>query len=245
MLHIDTGMSRTGLDRLEARVLMEQPSRLDGINLRFIMSHMACADTPDDPMNRRQQQYFATCLKHLPKAAEGGMLAASSASFLGPDWHFDWIRPGVALYGVRPNRVAPNPLKPTISLDAKILQIRQIDAPESVGYGASHRVQGPTRIATLAVGYADGFLRCLSNNASAWMGDVEMPIVGRVSMDLITVDITAAPQIGLGDSLNLIGPHQDVDAVADKAGTIGYEILTSLGQRYARHYLGQSDGETA
>ncbi|HAE02415.1 MAG TPA: alanine racemase, partial [Rhodospirillaceae bacterium] len=138
-----------------------------------------------------------------------------------------------------------NPLKPTISLDAKILQIRQIDAPESVGYGASHRVQGPTRIATLAVGYADGFLRCLSNNASAWMGDVEMPIVGRVSMDLITVDITAAPQIGLGDSLNLIGPHQDVDAVADKAGTIGYEILTSLGQRYARHYLGQSDGETA
>ena len=225
VLHIDTGMSRTGLDRLEARVLMEQPSRLDGINLRFIMSHMACADTPDDPMNRRQQQYFATCLKHLPKAAEGGMLAASSASFLGPDWHFDWIRPGVALYGVRPNRVAPNPLKPTISLDARILQIRQIDAPESVGYGASHRVQGPTRI--------------------AWTGDIEMPIVGRVSMDLFTVDITAAPQIGPGDSLNLIGPHQDVDAVADKAGTIGYEILTSLGQRYARHYLGQSDGETA
>lgn len=245
VLHVDTGMSRTGLDRLEARVLMEQPSRLDGVNLRFIMSHMACADTPDDPMNRRQQDYFATCLKHLPKAAEGGMLAASSASFLGPDWHFDWIRPGVALYGVRPNRVAPNPLKPTISLDARILQIRQIDAPESVGYGASHRVQGPTRIATLAVGYADGFLRCLSNNASAWMGDVEMPIVGRVSMDLITVDITAAPQIGPGDSLNLIGPHQDVDAVADKAGTIGYEILTSLGQRYARHYLGQLDGETA
>ncbi|MDF1750478.1 MAG: alanine racemase, partial [Alphaproteobacteria bacterium] len=188
VLHVDTGMSRTGLDRLEVRVLIGEPSRLDGIDLRFIMSHMACADTPDDPMNWQQQQHFATCMEQLPKPVEGGMLAASSASFLGPEWHFDWIRPGVALYGVRPNTVAPNPLKPTISLDAKILQIRQIDAPESVGYGASHRVSGPTRIATLAVGYADGFLRSLSNNASAWIGDVEVPIVGRVSMDLVTVD---------------------------------------------------------
>lgn len=238
VLHCDTGMSRTGLDRTEARVLSAEPDRLQGIDLRFLMSHMACADTPDHPLNREQQRAFAALTQALPAPKQGGMLAASSAIFLGPDWHFDWIRPGVCLYGVRPNAEAPNPMKPVVSLDAKILQVRQIDAPESVGYGAGHRVEGPTRIATLAIGYADGFLRSLSNTAKAWVGEVEVPLVGRVSMDLITIDISALPHIGPGDTVSLIGAHQDVDALADQAGTIGYEILTSLGSRYARHYVG-------
>lgn len=237
-LHCDTGMSRTGLDRREAETLTAEPDRLSGIGLRFLMSHMACADTPVHPMNREQQQRFADLAARLPKPSEGAMLAASSATFLGPDWHFDWIRPGVCLYGVRPNTDGPNPMRPVISLDSRILQVRQIDASESVGYGASHRVEGPTRIATLAVGYADGYLRSLSNTAKAFVGEVEVPVVGRVSMDLITLDVTALPHIGPGDSVSLIGPHQDVDAVADQAGTIGYEILTSLGPRYARHYVG-------
>ncbi len=238
VLHCDTGMSRTGLDRRETEMLIAEPEQLDGINLRFVMSHMACADTPDHPMNREQQRFFADLVARLPKAAEGAMLAASSATFLGEDWHFDWIRPGVCLYGVRPNAGIPNPMRPVVSLESQILQVRQIDAPESVGYGASHRAQGPARIATLAVGYADGFLRSLSNSASAWRGDVEVPIVGRVSMDLITVDVTALSDITAGDTLSLIGPNQDIDRLAEAAGTIGYEILTSLGTRYARHYIG-------
>lgn len=237
-LHCDTGMSRTGLDRTEAETVIGEPERLTGIDLRFLMSHMACADTPSHKMNREQQQRFADLSNRLPKPAEGAMLAASSATFLGPDWHFDWIRPGVCLYGVRPNTDGPNPMRPVVSLESKILQVRQIDAPETVGYGASHRVEGPTRIATLAVGYADGYLRSLSNTAKAFVGEAEVPVVGRVSMDLITVDVSGLPQIGPGDSVSLIGPHQDVDAVADQAGTIGYEILTSLGARYARRYIG-------
>lgn len=238
VLHCDTGMSRTGLDRTEARVLSAEPDRLQGIDLRFLMSHMACADTPSHPLNREQQRIFAALTQALPPQKDGAMLAASSAIFLGADWHFDWVRPGVCLFGVRPNEEAPNPMKPVVSLDAKILQVRQIDAPESVGYGAGHRVEGPTRIATLAIGYADGFLRSLSNTAKAWVGEVEVPLVGRVSMDLITIDISALPHIGPGDTVSLIGPQQDVDALADQAGTIGYEILTSLGARYSRHYVG-------
>ncbi|NMM44284.1 alanine racemase [Rhodospirillaceae bacterium KN72] len=238
LLHIDTGMSRTGLDRTETADLIDNPDRLQGIDLRFVMSHMACADDPAHPMNREQQQRFADAVNRLPKATEGAMLAASSAIFLGSDWHFDWVRPGVCLYGVRPNTTAPNPMKPVVTLQSRILQVRQIDAPESVGYGASHRAEGPTRIATIAVGYADGFLRSLSNSASAWLGDIEVPLVGRVSMDLVTLDVTAVPTAQAGDTVTLIGPNQDVDAVADKAGTIGYEILTSLGARYARSYVG-------
>lgn len=238
VLHCDTGMSRSGLDRREADALADDPSALRGIDLRFLMSHVACADTPDHPMNRAQQQRFADLVARLPKTAEGAMLAASSATFLGPDWHFDWIRPGVCLYGARPNTLGPNPMRPTVRLDAQVLQVRQIDAPESVGYGASHVAGGPMRIATIAVGYADGFLRSLSNTASAWAEGVELPVVGRVSMDLVTLDVTHAPGIAAGSTVSVIGPHQEIDDLADKAGTIGYEILTSLGARYTRVYQG-------
>jgi alanine racemase len=244
VLHCDTGMSRTGLDRKEAEILIAEPERLAGIDLRFLMSHVACADTPGHPKNADQRDRFADLAARLPRTAEGAMLAASSATFLGPEWHFDWIRPGVCLYGARPNTQIENPMRPVASLEADILQIRQIDAPETVGYGAGHRVEGPTRIATIAVGYADGFLRYLSDRAKAWVGDVEVPVVGRVSMDLVTIDVTALPGLEPGAAITLLGPHQGIDDLADQAGTIGYEILTSLGARYRRTYLGEATAES-
>lgn len=238
LLHIDTGMSRLGLDRTETGTLIAEPNRLDGVDLRFVMSHMACGDTPDHPMNREQRDRFADITARLPRAAEGAMLAASSASFLGSDYHFDAIRPGVALFGGRPNTVAPNPMRPVVTLESRILQVRRIDPPETVGYGAAHGVEGTTMIATIAVGYADGFLRALSNSARARVGETDVPVVGRISMDLITIDVTNVPGAKAGDLVTLIDARETIDDVADKAGTIGYEILTSLGSRYARRYVG-------
>ncbi len=236
ILHLDTGMCRLGLPPDEQRTLFDDPQRLDGLSLAGIMSHLACADTPDHPLNRQQQSDFAAAIKRLPEV--DGSLAASSGIFLGPDWHFDMVRPGVALYGVAPTPGKPNPMAPVIKLSGKIIQIRHVDAPQTVGYGATHRVTGPTLVATVAAGYADGYLRSLSGRASANIGGVTVPVVGRVSMDLITLDISNAPAAQPGDMIDLIGPHFDVDAVADAAGTIGYEILTSLGRRYQRHYVG-------
>lgn len=238
LLHVDTGMSRLGLDRRETEILIAEPERLAGLDIRYVMSHMACGDTPDHPLNREQRDRFADVTARLPRAAEGGMLAASSASFLGPDYHFDAIRPGVALFGGRPNTVERNPMRPVVTLEARILQTRRIDPPETVGYGAAHRVEGETVIATIAVGYADGFLRSLSSKARARVGETDVPVVGRISMDLITIDVTKVPGVKSGDVVTLIDGRETIDDVADKAGTIGYEILTSLGSRYARRYVG-------
>jgi alanine racemase len=234
-VHLDTGMSRLGLPRDEQETLMAEPDRLRGFPLRLVMSHLACADTPEHPHNRRQQQDFAAALKRLPKAPAS--LAASSGIFLGPEWHFDMVRPGVALYGVAPTEGQPNPMAPVVGLYGKIIQIRCVDAPGTVGYGATHRFTGPTRVATVAAGYADGYLRSLSGRATAYIGEIAVPLIGRVSMDLITLDISKLPHAATGDIVELIGPHLDLDTVAKAAGTIGYEILTSLGHRYRRQYV--------
>lgn len=236
ILHLDTGMCRLGLPPEEQQTLFDDPQRLDGLSLTCIMSHLACADTPDHPLNRQQQVDFAAAIKRLPKV--DASLAASSGIFLGPDWHFDMVRPGVSLYGVAPTPGEPNPMAPVVKLSGKIIQIRHVDAPQTVGYGATHRFTGPTRVATVAAGYADGYLRSLSGRASASIGGITVPVVGRVSMDLITLDISNAPAAQPGDMIDLIGTSFDVDAAADAAGTIGYEILTSLGRRYQRHYVG-------
>lgn len=236
ILHLDTGMCRLGLPPEEQQILFDDPQRLDGLSLTCIMSHLACADTPDHPLNRQQQVDFAAAIKRLPKV--DASLAASSGIFLGPDWHFDMVRPGVSLYGVAPTPGEPNPMAPVVKLSGKIIQIRHVDAPQTVGYGATHRFTGPTRVATVAAGYADGYLRSLSGRASASIGGITVPVVGRVSMDLITLDISNAPAAQPGDMIDLIGTSFDVDAAADAAGTIGYEILTSLGRRYQRHYVG-------
>jgi alanine racemase len=166
--------------------------------------------------------------------------ANSGGVFLGGDFHFDLARPGVALYGGAPLAGEPNPMAQVVRLQGKIVQVRRVDTPETVGYGATHRVEGPGRIATVPVGYADGYLRSLSNRGTGHIGDKPVPVVGRVSMDLITLDVTGVPEnlASVGQLVDLIGPLNPVDKVARDAGTIGYEILTSLGRRYRRVYVG-------
>jgi alanine racemase len=166
-------------------------------------------------------------------------LANSSAIFLGRDYHFDLARPGAALYGLNPQPGRPNPLRPVVRLQGRILQLREIDTGTPVGYGATHRFDRPARLATIGLGYADGYLRSLSNRGSAIVAGKRAPVVGRVSMDLLTLDVSAVPPASLrpGDLVDFIGPGMTVEDVAQQAGTIGYEILTSLRQRYARKYL--------
>jgi alanine racemase len=167
-------------------------------------------------------------------------LANSSAVFLGPDFHYDLARPGAALYGINPQPGHANPLRQAVSLDARIVQVRTIQAGDAVGYGARYVADGTRRIATIAVGYADGWLRALSGRGSAYVDGVRVPVAGTVSMDSITLDVTGIPEPRLqpGMTVELLGPHQHVDVVAAEAGTIGYEVLTRLGNRFERRYLG-------
>lgn len=235
-LHVDTGMSRLGLPGNELAVLEQEPDRLEGTRVVLVISHLACADDPAHELNRRQLDAFMTVRRRLPAAPAS--LAASSGIFLGADWCCDMVRPGASLYGVAPVPGAANPMQPVASLVARILQVRQIDTGVTVGYGATHRTASPAVIATAAVGYADGYLRALGNRAAGYIGGWRVPLVGRVSMDLITFDVTEVPPelVYPGADITLIGAQLDVDSVAAAAGTIGYEILTSLGRRYARIY---------
>ncbi|MCR4379146.1 MAG: alanine racemase, partial [Rhodospirillales bacterium] len=236
-LHIDSGMARLGLDERELNHLADHLEHLIGLKLDLVMSHLACAEDPDNPYNAHQLTRFKAALKRLP--ATRASFANSSGVFLGSGYHFDLVRPGAALYGVNPTPNQPNPMAQVVRLQAKILQTRTIDTPQGVGYGSTHRAAERERISTLAAGYADGYLRSLSNAGDVYIGEHKAPIIGRVSMDLITVDVTHIPEplTRPGQLVDLIGPHNPVDAVAAKAGTIGYEMLTALGGRYHRIYL--------
>lgn len=238
ILHVDTGMSRLGLPDDELEILGADPDRLAPIRLEAIMSHLANAPDPDNPENERQRERLHRALNMLPAAPVS--FANSSGIFLGPAYRFDLARPGVALYGVNPKPGRANPMQPVVSLQARVLQVRQIDAPRGVGYGSTFRAAGPTRIATIAAGYGDGVLRSLSNRGHVAVGDRLLPIVGRISMDSVTVDATDLPTDALapGGLVDVIGPRHDVDALAAEADTIGYEILTALGRRYHRVYRG-------
>lgn len=237
-LHVDTGMARLGLDEREFTQLAENPEHLTGLKLDYVLSHLASAEEPINPYNAQQLACFKGILARLPRVPAS--LANSSGVFLSADYHFDQVRPGAALYGVNPTPHQPNPMTQVIRLQAKILQTRTIDTPQGVGYGSTHRAVEHERIATIATGYADGYPRSLSNAGDVYIGEHRAPIVGRVSMDLITVDVThiAEHLTHPGQLVDLIGPHNPVDAVAEKAGTIGYEMLTSLGGRYHRVYVG-------
>jgi alanine racemase len=241
-IHVDTGMSRLGLSPSELDWLAAHPAALSAIPVPLLMSHLACSDEPDHPLNRAQLLAWRAAIERLlPLMPRRPILtfANSSGSFLGPDFHFDLLRPGAALYGVNPTPLAANPMRQVVGLKARILQTRQIDAHQSVGYGAAHRSTRATRLATLGLGYADGVPRSLSQVGAAYVGGIRAPFVGRVSMDLITVDIGAVPA-GLAEPgawAEILGPQQSADDLAAAAGTIGYEILTSLGRRYQRRYL--------
>ncbi len=237
-VHLDSGMCRLGLPPRELDRLAAEPERLSGIEVALLMSHLACAEDREGPMNARQLADFRAALTRLPRAPAS--LANSPGVFLGPDYHFDLARPGVALYGVNPLPGKPNPMVQVVGLKARILQVREIDAPQSVGYGADYRAGGPMRVATLGVGYADGYLRSLSDKGSAFIAGQRVAVIGRVSMDLITLDVTDVPpaQARPGGIVDLLDPEQGPDRLADEAGTIGYEILTALGRRYHRVYSG-------
>jgi alanine racemase len=237
-LHVDSGMSRLGLPDDEVDRLAADPSPLADLELACLMTHLSSAGDPEHPENAAQLRRFNAALAKLPAAPVS--FANSSGIFLGEAYHRDLARPGVALYGVNPTPGRSNPMRRVVTLQARVLQVRQIDAHRGVGYGASFRAQGPTRIATIGAGYADGLLRHLSNSGQVAFAGRLAPVVGRVSMDSITVDVTAlgdgAP--AAGEFVDVIGDRHDQDALAEEAGTIGYEVLTSLGARYHRVYTG-------
>jgi alanine racemase len=234
LLHVDTGMHRLGLAEADVARLAAEPDRLAGIALRYVMTHFVSSELPDDPLNAAQAHRFAVACSRLPAAPRS--LANSSGIFLGPVGASDLARPGAALYGINPVPGRPNPLRPVVALDAPILQLREIAAGESVGYNATWRAQRRSRIATVAAGYADGYLRALSGRAVAMLRGRSVPMAGRVSMDLLTFDVTDVPEAAVGDTLRLLGPELPPDALAEAAATNAYEILTSLGQRYARRH---------
>jgi alanine racemase len=238
ILHLDTGMNRLGLSAAETTMLATEPNRLAGIRLHAIMSHLACAEEPKHAKNTEQRRRFLAARRRLPSAPAS--IANSSGIFLGPDFHFDMVRPGAALYGLNPLPGGPNPMAQVINLKGRILQVRDVDRGESVGYGARHRMDRGGRIATVAVGYADGWLRASSERGGGRIDGQEASIVGRISMDLMTLDVTAIDPrlVRPGGFVDLIDAVNTVDRVAERADTIGYEILTALGRRYHRVYRG-------
>lgn len=234
LLHVETGMNRLGLPPHEVDALAADPGRLAGIEVLFVMTHLASAELPDDPANAAQHRRFADACARLPPAPRS--FANSSGVFL-PGFGSDLARPGAALYGVNPQPGQPNPMRAAVRLRAMILQVRNLLPGESVGYNGTWTAQRPSRIATVPVGYADGYPRSLTNRAAACFDGTPVPLVGRVSMDLTTFDVTDAPGAVPGAWLDLIGPAMPVDEVAARAGTNAYEILTQLGPRYRRTYL--------
>lgn len=249
-LHIDTGMSRLGLSAAEVSELCADPARLEGVEVSVLMSHLACADEPGSPMNAQQRERLlatAATLSALTGPVQTS-LANSAGVFLGADFHLDMVRAGAAIYGINVLNQELSSMQQVVHLYAKILQVRDVDKKASVGYNATHRVRRPSRIATVATGYADGYPRTAGKLtgrdrhalATTFIGDVAAPVVGRISMDLITVDVSSVPEAAAqpGAFVELIGEHFSADDLADVAGTIGYEVLTRLGQRHHRIYRG-------
>ncbi|CAN0411956.1 unnamed protein product, partial [Discosporangium mesarthrocarpum] len=260
VLHLDTGMSRLGMSPADLSTLAAEPERLEGIRLQCVLSHLACADEPEHPMNAAQREAFVSATAAI-RPATGPVarsLANSAGAFLGRDYHFDLIRPGAGLYGINPTPAGANPMRQAVHLYGRIVQVREVDAPQTVGYGATHRIVGPSRIATVAIGYADGYMRAVGSAASGanahhgdaamaavprgYIGETPVPVVGRVSMDLITLDVTGVDPAAArpGGIVELLGPHVSTDQLASWAGTIGYEILTGLGARLHRVYAGET-----
>jgi alanine racemase len=233
LVHLDTGMCRLGVDAADVPRL-----ELDGIGLRGVISHLACAEERDHPLNREQLARFERLRRLLPEGPAS--LANSSGIFLGRAYQLDLCRPGVALYGANPTPGRPNPMAPVVRLEAPVLQVHEVGQHGTVGYGATYPVRPGSRIATLPLGYADGMLRSLSNRYRVRLGPHEAPIAGRISMDLITVDVTDLPPAAVqpGAVAEVIGGPDGIDQLAAAAGTIPYEILTALGRRYRRRHLG-------
>lgn len=234
-LQVDSGMARLGMSPDEVETVSADPGALAGIELRLVMSHLACADEPASPANEAQRTAFERLAAMLPIAPLS--LANSSAIFLDAGYHFDLGRPGAALYGINPTPGKPNPMRPVVRLAAKVIQTRDLPGGAGVGYGHIYRTEAPMRAATISLGYADGWPRHAA--ACAFYKGIRLPFAGRVSMDSIILDISALPPgtLASGDLVELIGEDQGIDDAARLAGTIGYEILTGFGHRFHRRYL--------
>ncbi len=225
-IQLDTGMNRLGIEPVEWDVI--RPLVLSR-NPTLLMSHLACADDPAHPMNAQQLATFHEMTDGIDVQRS---LSATGGILLGPDYHFDLTRPGVGLYGGFPYEAA----QPVANLSLPIIQVRDVAEGETVGYSNTWTAQRPSRVATLSAGYADGLIRAMGAGVSVWTGSESAPVIGRISMDLIGVDVTDLSEVP--SHLDLLTDTQGVDTLAEAAGTIGYEILTSLGHRYARRYRG-------
>jgi alanine racemase len=239
-LHFDTGMNRLGMPADELAIVGAQwKKRLAGVNLVLLMSHLACADAPKAAMNAVQLSRFRAGLAMLPPATAS--LAASCGMLLGRPYQFDMVRPGLALYGGNPRPGQKNPVKTAAFLNGRVLQTRRIDKGESVGYGATFRAKRPTMLATVALGYADGLTRAMSSKGVAFAGGRAVPVVGRVSMDLVGLDVTDARRIKSGDRVEFLGAHIRLEDLAKSAGTNAHEVLTGLASRTPRRYAGETE----
>ena len=241
-LQVDSGLNRLGLTEQGIQALSEQEPVWRNLDPRLVMSHLACADEPDNRKNDEQLEAFQHLAALLPAAPRS--LAASDGLMLGEPYHWDLVRPGYALYGGQAFQGGRTPVEPAVQAEAVVLQVRDVPAGESIGYSATYHTKQPSRIATIAAGYADGLFRSLSAGdgeigGCVFINGLRAPVVGRVSMDLITVDVSGVDFAGVkrGDWVTLIGPDLPIELVGASASTIGYEVLTNLGRRFARVYL--------
>jgi alanine racemase len=247
-IHTDTGINRLGFSISELDQLLADRFTMEGLNVSLVMSHLACADDGPHPLNQRQAMAFRAVRAKFPGVP--GSLANSGGIFLGEDFTHDLVRPGIAIYGGNPLRNDANPLLPVAILEGAVLQLRDIAPGDTVGYGATWQAERPSRIAILGAGYKDGVPRSLSSRepggpAQVFINGRRCPVIGRVSMDMMAIDVTHLPadSVARGTRAEILGRNILIDETASWAGTISYELLTRLGSRYARLYTGQeSDG---
>ena len=235
LLHFDTGMTRLGLDAEQTNWLIQNKQELDAFNLNYIMSHLVSGEVVKAPINSEQLSCFKKLLRCF--ASVPASLANSAGTMLGNNFHFQMTRPGISLYGVHPCNKIPNKLQPTFDWKARIVQVRRAAIGDKVGYGGTFELQRESLIATIGIGYADGYSRQLAGKASILISGQLAPVIGRISMDSTTVDVTDLDQNSLlTDTAQLIHQDYSLDRMARDLNTIPYEILTNLGRRAKRHY---------
>jgi alanine racemase len=249
-VHIDTGMNRLGLTPDEAKAFAEENALTRAVTPLLLMSHLACADEPEHPMNRRQWELFQEVGKVFPETESS--LCNSAGTFLGSEFHGDLVRPGIALYGGAPVIGRSNPMQPVVTAEARVVQVRHLKAGDTASYGATVTLRRDATVAVVSVGYADGYHRAGSGSgvplreavergAEGFIHGKRVPVLGRITMDLTLFDVSdlGPGAVNIGDHVELFGANIPLDETAKAAGTISYELLTSLGRRYHRHYVGK------